>query len=221
RNDKEAEKEALAACREAIRLHPTSARAHYIFAQALSLFDKPDDALAAYREVIRLQPDHFECRWALARMLSSKGKLEEAATAYQQLIRLQPNHAAGAYKSLGETRMLQRRFGEALSAYERWDELEPKRLAEQGRPDPDRAERGGQLLECYKTAFAADPKLAEDVRAGHRYNAARAAVLSHATEGAKEMAQLKAHQARTAMLIEKMRTARLRAADPDVLTKMK
>src|SRR5205823_1680578 len=57
-------------CREAIRLKPDYANAHYSLARVLTLLCRPAEAAASYREAIRLKPDyanaHNDLAWFLA-----------------------------------------------------------------------------------------------------------------------------------------------------------
>ena len=64
---------AVAAAREAIRLQPDDAAAHYNLGVALDGQGKLDEAVAEYREAIRLQPDFAEAHFNLGIALATRG----------------------------------------------------------------------------------------------------------------------------------------------------
>ena len=66
--------EAIAAFREAIRLKPDLASAHYNLGNALRVQGKLDEAIAAYREAIRLKPDLAEAHYNLGLALYLPGE---------------------------------------------------------------------------------------------------------------------------------------------------
>ena len=89
--------EAIAAYREAIRLKPDDAEAHYNLGIALSGQGKLDEAIAEYREAIRLKPDYAEAHYNLGIALDGQGKLDEAIAEYREAIRLKPDYAEAHY----------------------------------------------------------------------------------------------------------------------------
>jgi tetratricopeptide (TPR) repeat protein len=144
--------------------------------------------VAAYRQAIELQPADEQIKaWAyryLGLALRQQKKLDEAVTALRKADQLLPNDR-GIRRELQET--------------EHWLELDgqlPLVLAgkvslSQPAQQLDLAEFCVEYKERYVTAvrffteaFASDPKLAEDLQAWHRYNAACAAALAAAGKGA-------------------------------------
>jgi tetratricopeptide (TPR) repeat protein len=84
---------AVACHREALRLDPTLALAHYNLGNALG--DKGDmtGAIAAFKEAIRLDPRHPGAHNVLGTALKDKGDLPDAIAAYREAIRLVPKYA--------------------------------------------------------------------------------------------------------------------------------
>ena len=83
---------AIAAGREAIRLKPDDAMAHFRLGRILGDQGKPGEAeaIAAYREAIRLKPDLDEAYHNLSNALEKQGKLDEAIAVLRNLSRLRP-----------------------------------------------------------------------------------------------------------------------------------
>jgi serine/threonine-protein kinase len=88
---------AVAAGREAVRLHPDDASAHNSLGMALGIQGKPEqleEAVAEFRAAIRLEPDYPGAHGNLGLALQLQGKLEEAIAEYREAIQLRPNDAS-------------------------------------------------------------------------------------------------------------------------------
>jgi tetratricopeptide (TPR) repeat protein len=169
---------AIAALRETIRLAPEFVGPHVMLGITRFRRGDLDGAIASYREAIRLMPTHYQAHMQLGDFLLNKGDLDGAVAEWKEAIRHDPDH---------HLPLLDDRF----RAAERGRELLP-RLPDvtAGRVRPATPAEGCDWAEfCVRSgrpalgfrlfadAFAADPKLAEDLRAGHRYNAACCAAL--------------------------------------------
>jgi superkiller protein 3 len=175
--------EAVAAYRKTTQLKPDFAVAYTNLGIALRAQKKLVEAVAAYRKAIALKPDDAVAHINLCNALLEQKKLVEAVAAFRKADQLLPNHPV---------------IKNSLRLTERWLELEkrlPAILAKKERPRSTE-ERLALAAFCivYKhhyaaavgflsEAFAAEPKLAEDLRAQHRYHAARAATLAAAGLG--------------------------------------
>jgi tetratricopeptide (TPR) repeat protein len=177
--------EAVAAFREAIRLKPDYPAAYNNLGKALGKAGRTDEAIAAYREAIRLKPDYANAHYGLGFQLAQQGRFDEAAASYKDTIRVKPDHANArvALTIALDLRELNARLAKVLSG-----ERQPANAGE-------RVQFALQCLQPYKQltataarfyleAFAAEPKLAEDQRAAHRYNAACAAAQAGCGQGA-------------------------------------
>ena len=145
-----------------------------------------DEAIAEYKKAIDLQPDYAEAHCNLADILRSQGQLSASLDFYKR------GHALGSKRKDWHYPSAQ-----WVADAERLVRLEAK-LADvlAGKATPtDNRERLGLLEVCrlqrrhvaaarlYADAFTADPKLADDLKAGHRYNAACSAALAAAGQG--------------------------------------
>jgi tetratricopeptide (TPR) repeat protein len=175
---------AIAAWKEAIRLDPNYAHAHFNLGNAL--YDKKDvdGAIAAYKEAIRIDPKLAPAHNNLGLVLRDKGDLDGAIAAYQEALRIDPNYRY-ALRNLSQSRRmraLQLRLRDLLTGKDK-----PKNPGEAC----DLAlfclqpfeKRYAGAVRLFEDAFAADPKLVEDLKAGHRYNAACGAALAGCGKG--------------------------------------
>jgi tetratricopeptide (TPR) repeat protein/tRNA A-37 threonylcarbamoyl transferase component Bud32 len=176
---------ALAACRQALRLAP-GALGHYHLGDLLRETGHFEEAERAYREAVRLDGSHHGTALdALADLQQFRWDLEGAAATYQECLRLDPAHAASR-ANLARVRRLQEllpRLPDVLAGKDR-----PQSATEAcqfahlcGRPGQ---ERHADAVRLFEEAFAAEPRLAEDLKAYHRYEAARCAVLVACGKGA-------------------------------------
>jgi tetratricopeptide (TPR) repeat protein len=173
--------EAVAAYREAIRIDPNQAMFHNNLGMALRAQGKLDEAVASCREAVRLQPDYALAYGTLATFLREQGKLDEALAEFRRCAEF-----AGPGSTLAQAAELYAlQVEQQVALKDRLDSV----LKGDDRPRDD-AERLTLAQMCYdarKYAAAArfwsevieaDPKLADDRQAPHRYNAACAAALA-------------------------------------------
>jgi tetratricopeptide (TPR) repeat protein len=192
--------EAEAAYRKAIQLKPDYAKAYHNLGVVLHEQKKLAEAEAAYRKAIQLKPDDAAAYNNLGTALRKQKKLTEAEAAFREADKLLPRNPT-IQNNLRQT--------------ERWLELDkrlPAMLAgkEQPKSPQERIDLASfyaqykqryiAAVNLYVAGFAADPKLAEDNRSAHRYNAACAAALAAASQGddatglsAEEWAWLQQH----------------------------
>jgi serine/threonine protein kinase/tetratricopeptide (TPR) repeat protein len=178
--------EAIAAYREAIRLKPDDAETHYHLGLALHKQGKLDEAIAAYIEAIRVKPDLAEAHCNLGHLLSQQGRFREALAEFRRGHELGSKRPGWPYPSAEWVRRAERLVAleRRLPAVIRGD-VKPNDAAE-GIGFADLAYKSKQFgpsARLYSESFGADPKLAEDMEAGHRYAAACAAALAGAGQG--------------------------------------
>jgi serine/threonine-protein kinase len=175
--------EAVLAYREATRLQPTLGAAHYNLGTSLHLLGRTEEAIAPYRAAIRLMPDHAESHGNLGSLLEEKGQYGEALALIQRGHALGSQRANWKYPSQQWVRSAERAVAleKKLPAILRGD-VRPTDSAEQvalARMCSLKA-RHAAAARFWSDAFAASPRLAEDLGAGHRLAAARAAALAGA-----------------------------------------
>lgn len=90
---------ALVAAREAVRLAPANADAHYTLGRSLRAAGDADGALGAYDTALDLRPSHLDAQVSRGVLLKAQRRWTEAADAYRAVLRHAPNHA-GAQANL-------------------------------------------------------------------------------------------------------------------------
>jgi tetratricopeptide (TPR) repeat protein len=181
--------EAIAEYREAIRIKKDYADAHHNLGAILHQIGQFDEAIAEFREAIRINKDNAYAHYALGILLCEQmGQFNEA------LIYLRRGHELGSknprwiYSSAQTVRSCER--------YLELDGKLPAILSGQKQP-ADPAERIGVARLCtlwckkryadavrfFREALEEEPRLADDLDAQHRYNAACAATQAGCGQG--------------------------------------
>jgi tetratricopeptide (TPR) repeat protein len=113
--------------RKALEADPTHGPALLGLVQALVRNGKADEALASVKSLVQQNPNNAEAQLLLGRMLLRKGDWAGAATALERAVAGLPNNAE-AQARLGTAYQFTRRAPEALAAYRKAVELDPKSL---------------------------------------------------------------------------------------------
>jgi serine/threonine-protein kinase len=189
--------EAIAHYQLAIQLDPKLAKAHLSLGVILADQGQVDDAIAEYRQAITIDPKDANAHCNLGHALCQQGRFGEALASYQRGHELGSRDPRWPYPSAQWVQQTQR-----LAALE--SEL-PAVL--KGEAQPTDSERLGLAEVCkakhlhraaarfYAEAFTGQPRLADDLQAWHRYNAACYAAL--AATGASTDAATLGDQERT------------------------
>jgi tetratricopeptide (TPR) repeat protein len=178
--------EAIACYEKAIALDPKDAVAHFNFGQVLEHKGLLDEAIASYKKAIEVKPSLAEAHCNLGSALKQQGRFSEALLAFKRGHELGTKQPGWPYPSAQWVREaeLMTVMESKLTAFLK-GEFQPK----------DTEERLGLIGVCqgkklqaaaarlYTDAFAADRKLADDLRAEHLYNAACSAALAAAGQG--------------------------------------
>ena len=115
---------ALAACRRAVELVPTSAQAHSNLGGVLLKNGDHDGGIAACRRAIELDPRYAPAHGNLGAALAEKGDHEGAIAALRRAIELDPKFAI-AHNSLGSELADRGDHDGAIAAYRRAIDLDP------------------------------------------------------------------------------------------------
>jgi tetratricopeptide (TPR) repeat protein len=179
---------AIAAYRRAIELDPGLAKVHNNLGIALHAQGRVEEALAAFRRAIALDPTLALAHHHLREALLRQGRFAEARAAAQHWLGLLADSDSRREAARHQLRRCERllaldaRLPAILQGKER-----PANAAEQR----DLAElcqtckrRYAAAARFYAAAFTARPRLADDLRTQDRYNAACAAALAAAGQGA-------------------------------------
>jgi serine/threonine-protein kinase len=181
-------KEAEAAFREAIRLQPDSPEPYFNLSLALLDLGRFKEAETAFREAIQRNPDFVPAHGGLGLALRNQGRFKDALAAFQRGHELGLKNPAWRLPYAESVRQCQRlidldrklpgvRAGEIQPA----DAAEQLELAWLCRQPFKRFYATSARF--YADAFAADSKLAADLRQQHRFHAARAAALAATGQG--------------------------------------
>jgi tetratricopeptide (TPR) repeat protein len=108
--------EAIAECREAIRLKKDNAMTHCYLGNALVVKGRWDEAIPEYREAIRLEKDNAIFHNNLGVALQDSNRWAEAIPEYREAVRLKPD-LVQAQKWLRMLLGSQRRRDEAIAEY--------------------------------------------------------------------------------------------------------
>jgi Flp pilus assembly protein TadD len=154
--------EAIAAYRQAVRLEPQNALAHYGLGVAYSRKGENEQAIAAYREAIRLQPEHADAHYGLGVASGHLSQNEQAVTAYREAIRLNPG-LADAHYNLGMIYARLRLEEQAIAAFREAIRLQPTDALAHYGLGVIYAKRGqnDQAMEVYREAIRLNPNHAE------------------------------------------------------------
>jgi serine/threonine-protein kinase len=178
--------EAVASFQKAALLDPKNATVHFKLGVTLAGKGQLEEAIACYRKAIELDPKDPRMLGALGQALLGKGRYAEAKEASVRVMALLPErHPLWAVAS-GQ-----------VAACERFLKLEerlPRLLRGQDKANSaqewldlaticQRKRMHASAARFFAHAFAADAKLADDLRAGRRYNAACDAALASAAKG--------------------------------------
>jgi serine/threonine protein kinase/Tfp pilus assembly protein PilF len=171
--------EAIAVYREAIHVKPDFTLLHNNLGNALRSKGHLDEAIAEYREAVRLQKDYATAYYNLGLVLQDKGQLDEAIAEFREAIRLKKDYTK-AHNYLGNALRMKGVLdrlpgilkGEARPA----DAADCLALADLCQRRFQR--RYAASARFFGDAFAAEPRLADDLSASNRYNAACAAALA-------------------------------------------
>jgi tetratricopeptide (TPR) repeat protein/tRNA A-37 threonylcarbamoyl transferase component Bud32 len=180
------ETEAILEFREAIRHKPDLAMAHYNLGHSLHVLGKLSEAIAADREAIRLMPDYAEAHCNLGAALKDDGRFREALDEVRKGHELGSKRVDWPYQSaqwvreLEWLRSVETRLPEVLRGEDKprnaFERIVYAKLAY-------KAKRFAPSARLYAESLRADPALAEDEKAGNRYNAACAAALAGGGKG--------------------------------------
>jgi serine/threonine-protein kinase len=179
---------AIACYHKALNLDPKGAGVHYSLGIAMRDKGRLDEAMAEYRHAIRLKPDSAEGHCNLAYVLQQQGRFDEALASWRRGHELGSKQPGWRYPSAQWVEDAERMLV--------LDKKLPAILTGEATPaNPGEAVALASLCQepykkCHATsarlyadAFAAEPKLSNDLNAHHRYNAACSAALAAAGRG--------------------------------------
>jgi protein O-mannosyl-transferase len=126
--------EAIAECREALKIKPDLAAAHNNLGAALIQSRQAghtalpqnsiDEAIGHYRAALQIKPDFMQARSNLGNALLQKGQVDEAIAQFQKALEVDPQYAEAEF-SLGKAFSQKREVNEAIAHYQKAVEISP------------------------------------------------------------------------------------------------
>jgi tetratricopeptide (TPR) repeat protein/tRNA A-37 threonylcarbamoyl transferase component Bud32 len=179
--------EAIGEFREALLFKKDYATAHYNLGNVLRDKGRLGEAITAYREALRLEKDYPVAYCNLGLVLLPQGRFADALAMLKRGHELGSRNPSWPYPSAQWVRTaehlvaLEAKLPKLLNG-----EAQPADAAERmllARMCQEQKKRYAAATRFYVEAFAAEPKLADDLNAQHRYNAACAASLAGCGQG--------------------------------------
>jgi serine/threonine protein kinase/Flp pilus assembly protein TadD len=178
---------AIPAFKSCLEIDPGSAEAHHNLGNALKRKGDPEGPIREYQAALAISPNNPAGHCALGLLYMEQGRFAEALRSLQTGHRLGSLHKGWPYPSA--------EWGRQATTCIELEARLPKVLRGEAQPrDADDAVVLAQLSQekkklyagaarLYGAAFARDPRLADDLDALHRYNAACAAALAGCGRG--------------------------------------
>ena len=117
-------REEIEACKQAIRIKPDDAEAHYNFGVAYGNLGMYREALEAYKQAIRIKPDYAKAHYNLGLAYANLDMYREEIEAYKQTIRIKPDYAEAHY-NLGVVYANLGMYREAIEAFKQTIRIKP------------------------------------------------------------------------------------------------
>jgi serine/threonine protein kinase/tetratricopeptide (TPR) repeat protein len=174
--------EAIPEVRKAIELDPREAAYHNSLGWCLYNTGNADEAIASYREAIQRNSTFIIAHSNLGDALKDKGELDEAIACYRKADQLDPTATWVGLRLARAQRM--------AAARDRFPAFQDGSYKPATRDERLALAEWCTIKKLHHTAtglwaaaFADDPKLADELNAAHRWNAARDAALAAAGKG--------------------------------------
>jgi tetratricopeptide (TPR) repeat protein len=170
--------EAASCARTAIELDPKSAEAYGNLGFALDRIGKGGEAIDAWRQSVALRPAQPNIWYWIAKAEAGRGHRDEAVPAFRKVAELYPPNSDRAKEAIRFLTVT--RFSFVLGGQDKpADDTERQTLAKIAYEQKEFA----FAARLWAEVFTRDPKSADDLHAGHRLSAARAAALAAAGQG--------------------------------------
>ena len=116
--------EAIASYKEALRIKPDDADAHYNLGVTYGESGQYEEAIASYKEALRIKPDDADAHYNLGYAYRKLGQYEEAIASFKKSIRIKPDDA-NAHYSLGLAYDESGQYEEAIASYKEVLRIKP------------------------------------------------------------------------------------------------
>ncbi|MGD1041551.1 MAG: tetratricopeptide repeat protein [Sedimentisphaerales bacterium] len=116
--------DAIEAYKQAIRIKPDFAGAHYNLGVAYGKLGRYQDAIESYKQAIRIKPDYAEAHCNLGIAYVNLDRYQDGIESYKQAIRIKPDYAY-AHNNLGIAYGELGRYQDAIEAYKQAIRINP------------------------------------------------------------------------------------------------
>jgi tetratricopeptide (TPR) repeat protein len=178
--------EAIASYREALEFDPKYAPALYGLGNVLQDKGRLNEAITCFRKCVEINPKHAEAHCNLGHALADQGQFAESLAALRRGHEVGSKQSGWGYPSAGWVREAEQRAAMVgkLDAFLK-GEFKPSKTSERlGLAELCRRRKlHATEASLYADALAAEPRLASNLPAGHRYRAACAAAQAAAGQG--------------------------------------
>ena len=181
--------EAVVELREAIRLKPDGWQAHNNLGEVLTSLGQTAEAISEFRVALRLKPDSPELYHNVGITLRRAGSLDDAAAASRRALELVgQNHPltgviTGEISTTARHAAIIHRLANVLNGVDRPRDDAERTVFAQICYD---RKLFGASARLWTEVFHSQPKLADDMNAQYRYNAACSAALAGSKKGKDE-----------------------------------
>ncbi len=111
---------------EARRLDPGNHEAYFQLGRAFTKFGKYDEALNQYEQAIAIMPENPDAHFNLGYIFLDRKEYASAAREFEEVIQLKPPYLSDAYVNMGIARYKAGQHEEALMAWKKALQLNPK-----------------------------------------------------------------------------------------------
>jgi tetratricopeptide (TPR) repeat protein len=120
--------EAIDEFKQAIKLKPNYAAAHYHMGNAYFGLRRYDEALESYRKAVQINSEYTDAHFALGVLASMLSEYDESVASLKKAIKLNPKHSRACF-SLGDVYSELENHEEAVKYYKKAVQLKPKDAA--------------------------------------------------------------------------------------------
>jgi tetratricopeptide (TPR) repeat protein len=174
--------DAVAEYRRASCLSPESVYPHVGLGAVLADLGRCEEALTEYHRAIALNPSDAVVHTNLGRLFQAAGRLEEALAEYRRGLELGDRQALAPLRACDRQLALRPRLPDLIAGRHQ-PATSDERLAFADLCRQGRERRYRLAAQLYTEAFTADPRLADDLSAAHRFHAACAAAAAGCGQG--------------------------------------
>jgi len=150
--------EAIESFKQAIRINPDHANAHYNLGTAYDELGKYEDAIVSYKQALMINPDDASTHYNLGLAYYNLGKYEEAIESYKQAIRIDPDYA-DAHNNLGFAYQKSGKYQEEIESYKQALKIDPDDASVHNNLGYAYYDSGKyqEAIEAYKQVLRIDP----------------------------------------------------------------